>query len=215
MKKKFYAIFAIAALGMVSCGGSEENVEQEVKAAPAEKEYTLLTEESSLSWKGGWIVPGEDGEMMEVKNHNGTVRFAEGSVTTNADGVTGVFVIDMSTISSDDLADEPEEKEKLEGHLMADDFFKVEDFPNVAVSLNSITNGVADVTINVIGVEINKQFAVDMSEEGSKRHMHAEFSVDFSALGMPMTMANPEKPEEGNVNPEVDFHLHLTAVEKE
>ncbi len=213
MKKTFYAASVFAALGLTACGGAEEveTTEAEEVVEVTEETYVLNAEETQLKWVGSWIVPGEDGEMMEVKNHDGTVDVSEGQVTVMGDNITGTFIVDMSTINNADLADEPEEKAKLEGHLKADDFFNVEEYAKVGVMMNGLADGVADFTINVMGTDINVSTPVELKEDGDKKMMHAEFAVDFSALQMPMTMGNPEKPEDGMVNPEISFHLHLVV----
>lgn len=210
-----YGALVFAAFGMTACGEQEaEEKNEETKEKKAEKvEYVLDKDATELGWVGSWVVPGEDGKMEEAKNHTGNVTISEGKMTVIGDDVKGSFTVDMSSIVVTDLEEE-EGKGKLEGHLQSEDFFKVEDYAKVTVALNSLKDGVADITINVIGIEVNDKVEVETSMEGDKMMMHGEFAIDFAALSMPMTSPDPEKPEEGNVNPEIKFHLHAVLNKK-
>lgn len=210
-----YGALVFAAFGMTACGEQEaEEKNEETKEKKAEKvEYVLDKDATELGWVGSWVVPGEDGKMEEAKNHTGNVTISEGKMTVKGDDVKGSFTVDMSSIVVTDLEEE-EGKGKLEGHLQSEDFFKVEDYAKVTVALNSLKDGVADITINVIGIEVNDKVEVETSMEGDKMMMHGEFAIDFAALSMPMTSPDPEKPEEGNVNPEIKFHLHAVLNKK-
>ncbi len=79
--------------------------------------------------------------------HNGQITLKEGSLKI-ADNqiVSGTFVIDMTTITCDDLTGEW--KEKLVGHLNSDDFFSTSNFKTATLVISSATkfnNGVAQV----------------------------------------------------------------------
>lgn len=212
MKKVAYAAFMVAALGLTSCGGSEET--EEVVEEVTASEFVLNTEETKLEWKGSWVVPTEDGGQMEAKSHNGTVSVTDGSVTVNGEETTGLFTIDMSTIDSEDLAEDSTQKANLEGHLMAPDFFNVSEFAKVNVTLNGVKDGMAMITVDILGNKMDQTVPVTTEMEGDKMMMHGEFSMDFTALNWRMTTPNPEKPEEGNVSPVVDFHLHAVLDKK-
>lgn len=212
MKKVAYAAFMVAALGLTSCGGSEET--EEVVEEVTTSEYTLNSGETKLEWKGSWVVPTEDGGQMEAKSHNGTVTVTEGSVTVNGEETTGLFTIDMSTIDSEDLAEDSTQKANLEGHLMAPDFFNVSEYAKVNVTLNGVKDGMAMITVDILGNKMDQTVPVTTEMEGDKMMMHGEFSMDFTALNWRMTTPNPEKPEEGNVSPVVDFHLHAVMDKK-
>jgi polyisoprenoid-binding protein YceI len=71
--------------------------------------------------------------------HNGTISFANGSITANKSKITGGnFVIDMKTIVDEDLTNESYNK-KLIGHLSSDDFFSVEKFPESKMEIKKVT----------------------------------------------------------------------------
>ena len=78
----------------------------------------IKTDNSTVTWKG-YKVTG---------SHYGTVALKSGHLVFDEGKLTGgEFVVDMTTIVTDDL--EGEYKGKLEGHLKSDDFFGVEKFP--------------------------------------------------------------------------------------
>jgi polyisoprenoid-binding protein YceI len=211
MKKAVYAAFMVAALGLTSCGGAEEvEVVEEVTAS----EYTINTEETKLEWKGSWVVPTEEGGQMEVSSHNGSISVTEGMVAVNGEEVTGSFTIDMSTIDNEDLADNADKKGDLEGHLMTPDFFNVSEYAKVNVMLNGVKDGMAMITVDIMGNKMDQTVPVSTEMNGDKMMMHGEFSMDFTALNWRMATPDPEKPEGGNVSPVVDFHLHAVLDKK-
>ncbi len=96
-------------------------------------------EKSKVTWKG-YKVTGE---------HEGTVNLKEGFLTFEAGKlIGGEFIIDMTTISSTDL--EGEWKEKLDGHLKADDFFGVANHPTAKLVITKVTEA-NDGAYNVTG----------------------------------------------------------------
>lgn len=70
--------------------------------------------------------------------HEGTINLKEGNLIFNGKKlVGGNFVVDMNSINTTDLK-AGEGKEKLDGHLKADDFFGVEAHPTAALTFKSI-----------------------------------------------------------------------------
>lgn len=221
MKKTMYAAFIFAAFGMTACGEQEaEGTEQEGQETNQEEvvseSYALNAGESKLEWRAAWVMQTEDGGTQEAKHHTGTIDVSEGEVEVEGEEVQGTFTIDLTSINVTDL--EGEKKQGLESHLKGtneekpeDDFFNTNEFMNASVVLNSVVDGVADLTISIIGVEINEKVDVKTTMEDDKMMMQGEFDVDFSSLGMAMTEPDPEN---GNINPSIGFNLHL-VLDKE
>lgn len=224
MKKTIYAAFIFAAFGMTACGEQEEVAKDDKTSGEDKQEevtsetYGLNAGETELAWRAAWVMPNEDGEILdEAKHHEGTISITEGELTKEGDDVSGSFIIDLTSITVTDLEEE-DGKGKLEAHLTGtdeekpeDDFFNTNEFTNATVDINSIENGVADITINVIGMEINETVELEVSESGDQMMMHGEFDIDMSALGFAMTEPNTE---EGNINPTIGFQLHLVLDKK-
>ena len=77
---------------------------------------------SSIKWTGSQI---------SGKTHYGSLKFKTGNITIKNNVVeSGVFVVDMTSLSVDDL--EGRGKKSLEGHLNSDDFSLLNLFPHQA-----------------------------------------------------------------------------------
>ena len=74
--------------------------------------------ESKITWIGKKVTGA----------HNGSIQLKSGHLNLENDKIIGgEFVMDMSSITVEDL--KGENKEKLEGHLKSDDFFGIEKHP--------------------------------------------------------------------------------------
>lgn len=97
---------------------------------PIDKEKKVVkTEKSTVTWKG-YKVTG---------SHYGTIALKEGHLVFDGNQLTGGdFIVDMSTLVSDDL--EGENKGKLEGHLKSDDFFGTDSHPTANLVFTNVTS---------------------------------------------------------------------------
>lgn len=83
---------------------------------------------STINWVGKKVT-GE---------HSGTINFKEGNLVFNKGLVkAGTFTVDMTSINTTDL--KGEWKDKLDGHLKADDFFGVEKFKTATLVFKNIS----------------------------------------------------------------------------
>ena len=88
----------------------------------------LSLEESFVKWTG---------TQLSGKSHYGTLSFKSAGLKFSDNRlVGGSFVVDMTSLSVDDLTGKG--KKSLEGHLKSDDFFSVSDFSVSELKLNSI-----------------------------------------------------------------------------
>ena len=135
---------------------------------------TVDTEKSKITWKG-YKVTGE---------HEGTVALKEGFLTYEGGKLTGgEFVIDMTTISSTDL--EGEWKEKLDGHLKADDFFGVENHPTAKLVITKVepgNNGAYMITgdFTIKGVTVPSTFELSADDNSAT----AAIKLDRTKYGL-------------------------------
>jgi polyisoprenoid-binding protein YceI len=91
------------------------------------EEKIIETAKSTVTWKG-YKVTG---------SHHGTVALKSGKLEFEGDQLSGGhFVVDMTTIVSNDLTGEY--KGKLEGHLKSDDFFGVENHPEASLKITGV-----------------------------------------------------------------------------
>ncbi len=89
---------------------------------------------STIKWEGK--KPGT--------THHGTIKLKSGIVKLLDDSISGSFLIDMTSISVEDL--KGEQKQKLEDHLKGteegkeNDFFNVTKFPTAAFEITKVTD---------------------------------------------------------------------------
>lgn len=148
MKKSILMVFALTALVLTSCkkeaSATEDTVDStavsnsDAPAVEGAETYSLQASDSKLDWEGGKI---------SGDKHSGFINFKEGEVLVK-DGkvVGGKFVLDMNTIESTDIKDDPEMKAMLDGHLKgtaedkekADHFFNVTQYPTATFEITSV-----------------------------------------------------------------------------
>ncbi|MBI3500906.1 MAG: YceI family protein [Bacteroidetes bacterium] len=85
--------------------------------------YDVDAKLSRLEWRGKKI----GGE------HSGIISLSSGKIYREDGKISGIFEIDIASISSTDLAGGW--KEKLDGHLKSEDFFGVEKFPKATLEI--------------------------------------------------------------------------------
>jgi polyisoprenoid-binding protein YceI len=115
---------------------------------------------SNITWVGKKV----------TGSHEGTIKFKEGTLTFKGAKLTGGnFVVNMTSIEVTDLK-AGEGKEKLEGHLKADDFFGTANFPLGTLKFTKVAakqNGLYTVTADLTLKGITKPITFDMLVNGS------------------------------------------------
>lgn len=116
---------------------------------------------SNITWVGKKV----------TGSHEGTIKFKEGKLVFKGDKLSGgSFIVNMSSIEVTDLKS-GEGKEKLEGHLKADDFFGTEKFPLgnlVFTKIAAKQNGLYTVTGDLTLKGITKPITFDITVNGNK-----------------------------------------------
>ncbi len=116
MKNLFFSAI-IAVITMVSFAFTSMDIDKK----------TIKTDKSKITWKG----------YKMTGSHYGTIAIKSGVLEFDKDKLTGgEFVVDMSTITTDDLTGEY--KRKLENHLKSDDFFGSAKFPEAKLKFTSV-----------------------------------------------------------------------------
>jgi len=116
---------AFACIAIFFCGTSGSASE---KIATSVKTIPVNVQKSTVSWVGKKI----------LGQHKGKIKLQSGSVYLKDEILTGgTFVIDMRTISNEDIKD-PDYKKKLIGHLSSSDFFNVEAFPTATAKITKV-----------------------------------------------------------------------------
>ena len=116
----------------------------------------IKTENSTLTWKG----------YKMTGSHYGTVAIEAGHLVFNEGELSGgEFVVDMTSLVSDDLTGEY--KGKLEGHLKSDDFFGTEKHPTTKLVFTKVERSGKN-SYNVTG---------DLTIKGKTSPVNFELSV--------------------------------------
>lgn len=118
MKKVLISTLAVAlGLAMASFSGPKADVK-----------YTADPSATTVAWNAKKVT-GE---------HSGFVKLAKGTLVSDGKNYTsGVFEIDMNSMTNTDM--QGEYMEKLLGHLKSDDFFSVAKFPTAKLEASSFT----------------------------------------------------------------------------
>ena len=88
--------------------------------------YGIDLEKSKIKWTG---------KEITTSSHYGTLKFVEGEINIQPDAVSGKVIVDMESLSVDDLTGGS--KARLEGHLRSDDFFSVSSHKSSTIEVKS------------------------------------------------------------------------------
>ncbi|MEL1243145.1 YceI family protein [Flavobacterium sp. DGU11] len=129
----------------------------------------INTSTSKISWTG---------EKVTGK-HEGTISFKDGVLTFKGGKLTGgSFTVDMTSVNVTDLK-AGEGKEKLEGHLKADDFFGTDKYPTSKLVFKSVkakSANVYTVTADLTIKKTTKPVTFDLTV--NKNSATTSFKVD-------------------------------------
>ncbi len=136
-------------------------------------EYVVDKSKSTVKWNGKKVT-GE---------HYGTVDIKSGTLEVENNKVkSGAIVMDMTSITDEDLTNEAMNK-KLVGHLKSDDFFSVDNFPDSKLELKEVVaksgneyTFTGDLTIKNITHPVTFDATVDVKDE--KLKAKGEVEVD-------------------------------------
>lgn len=174
--KRVLFVFAIV-FAMVACKNEKKEVKETVSTEAA-TEVTTAEPTSYVWWKGDKVVSG---------SHNGKIEFSKVDLNT-ADNklVGGEIVVDMKTMTTDDLSGK--KAENLIGHLSNEDFFEVEKYPTATFKILEVEHpadgGPAGhkVTGSLTIKDVTKNITVpaSVSVNDGKVKFESEFTIDRS-----------------------------------
>lgn len=152
---------------------SDEDVaaSEEPKDKPAGDVRMIDTEASSFEWTG--YGPG--------KEHVGTFQEYEGTLTYEG----GELVSAKGTIKADSVKSD---SGGLDNHLKTDDFFRVEEHPDIEIVSKSIKDGKVTADLSFIGVTHQVTFPATVTEDG----ISADFLLDLTPYGIKYAAINDE-----------------------
>lgn len=194
--------FAIASAFLVSAN------------AFAATNWKLDATSSSVAWKGS---------KKMGSSHNGNIMVKEGAVGIDDKNqlTTGSVVIDMSTISNEDLKSSPDYQKKLVGHLASPDFFDVAKHPTATFKITSVKanpKNKNEVTINgdftMIGKTQAISFPAKVAVEKGVATGEATIKLDRTKWGLKYGSGNFFKELTADKIISDEFELTLKLVAK-
>lgn len=212
---KTYLLTAAILLFAVSCNTTTKNkvegTDAQTAAATAGEQLTVDAAASSIHWKGTKVA-GE---------HVGTIALKSGELTVNGETASGKFVIDMNTITDEDLPTQVL-KDQLTNHLKSDAFFDVATYPETTFTITKVekaANATDSVNYNISGnlklkdVEKNITFGAKITKEDNiYKAVTVPFSIDRTQwnvkYGSKTLFADLK---ENIVNDNIEFQITIVA----
>ncbi len=218
MKRKLFSVvFSVflAASLTISCK-KEKPVSSESNDAVAAKDgnqFTVDTLNSKVEWKGYKIFKSEN------TSHFGNIKFESGDVTVKDDKLqSGKFVADMTSLTSEDLKDDAEQMEKLNGHLKSADFFEVEKFPTASYEITKVSplaegdyNTVLDGNLTIKGITKPITFKANVSAKDGVVSIATE-PTDINRDDFGVKFQSPVA--NGVIKNEITLQINVKALEK-
>ncbi|MDH5475194.1 MAG: YceI family protein [Cyclobacteriaceae bacterium] len=133
---KFFSFLISITLIYTSCTTSKESEDAVVSNAKDVKSisnqanlYSLALDKSIVTWIGS----------KPAGKHNGTILLKSGELAIEkGEIIGGHIVIDIHSIETIDLKDDPERNDRLINHLKSNDFFDAEVYPTAIFEITSI-----------------------------------------------------------------------------
>lgn len=219
--KKLFMVPAAAVL-LFACNQTPETDKAtigEAEAASAQVGSAYNVDSSSMiTWMGS----------KPTGTHEGVFQVSDGTLYAKNDSLTGgTFNIDMHSLNNKDLAADPENKAKLEGHLKSGDFFDVEKYPTSKFEITSITKYVAD-SANPVVLENpthmiqgnltlkdstkNISFPAKVTVDANSINAIADLNIDRTLWGM--NYKGPNNPQDWFIKKEVHLKINVLATKK-
>ncbi len=155
MKKIVTKGIAILALGLAftACKNdtkTAETSEAKVVEVVSETLDFKVDNSSLLIWKANKIVGGHEGTFNVAK---GTAQIKDNAL------VGGIFMFDIASIKCTDIPVEEKGNAKLVSHLLNEDFFDVEKFPNAKFEITTVEASKVSGNLTLKGVTKNVSFS--------------------------------------------------------
>ncbi|MDB5203180.1 MAG: rhodanese-like domain protein [Ferruginibacter sp.] len=217
MKKTFF--LASAVILFAACNNSSEKN----SAATAEKVEVAGTDGTAYSIDSSALVTWTGSKP--TGKHSGTFTLSEGTLFVKDNNLTGgSFLINIASLTNQDLAGDAENKGKLEGHLKSPDFFDVAKYPTAKFEITSVEPSISDSSKKTGATHLikgnltlkdstkNVSFPATITIDANTVSATADFSIDRTQWGM--NYKGPNNPQDWFISKEVGIKLAITAHKK-
>ena len=205
----------LGAFVLTSCGEDKPVVSEstEVTTNSEGTVYAIDTANSRIEWKGYKVIKSDQ------TSHFGSIRFESGDLTVHEGMLeSGKFVVDMNSLTSEDLKDDAEQLGKLNGHLKSGDFFETDKFPTASYEITKVSkndngdyNTSLDGNLTIKGITKPVQFDANVSVKDGEVTIATE-SKDISREGFNVKFQMPV--QNGVVKDDVSLQIFIKASEK-
>lgn len=149
--------------------------------------YAVQVEESTMQWAG-------KKPLIEGYVNSGSFALKDGNITVADDSATGMFTIDMNTLSVSETPTKPGQESALEGHLKGERWFNVATYPEASFTIVEVTPRAdssstftydvrGDLTMKGQTHELTFPATIYEDNEG-KLHAEADFEFDRTQWGI-------------------------------
>lgn len=159
-----------------------KKVENKIESNAEIQKFMINSQQSNIKWSAQKV-------LIRTNDHYGKVNIKSGELEV-VDGklIGGELVVDMTTITSDDLKGNL--KEQLEKHLKSEDFFAIEKYPEAKLTVIKATEDesqniyqvVAEMTIKDKTVQV--EFPAEIEEKDNQLKIQAELKIDRTKWGI-------------------------------
>ena len=196
--------------GLAACSSPESAPATTTTPDPAAQERTYVIDPamSTVAWTGN---------MVGVKSHTGTLKFAEGDFTVK-DGhvIGGTFTVDMKSYALTDTNYAPDGSKQgtramLMGHLMSDDFFAVDSFPTASFTITSAAGNTATGDLTVRG-HTEPEMVEGITITGDTAHATASGDLTFDRQAFGVSWQSSAK--DMVLSNDIKLHIELHGTPK-
>lgn len=177
--------------------------------------YKVDTQASTVAWKGS---------KKLGSFHHGHIGVKEGQIETDKANFiqSGSVVVDMATITNEDLKDSQEYQKKLVGHLSSDDFFDVKKYPTSIFKITSVKPGkdknevIVAGDFTMIGKTNPVELPLTVTTDGDTMTGVGKLKVDRTRWGLKYGSGNifKELAADKIINDEFELDLKIVAKKK-
>lgn len=140
-----------------------------------------------IEWKGYKVL------NTNALSHDGFVKLKAGNVVlNNGQIISGNFIMDMTSLTAEDMKNNPKMKLYLENHLKSDDFFDTEKYPTSFFKITSVKpssvkgyNSLVMGSLTIKNTTKNISFPANIEiNNGSVNFTSAKFSFNRKDFGL-------------------------------
>ena len=165
--------------------------------------FQIINAQSNIDWVGKKVTGA----------HNGTIGIKEGQLTVSGDQLTGgTFVVDTTSIKILDIAD-PATNAQFLGHLVSDDFFSTQQFPEAILVISSVSGKHINGDLTIKGITHPVSFDADVTVNAGQLTASGKIIIDRTKYEMRFRSGNFFK-DLGDTLIYNDFELAITLTAK-